>query len=270
MLDVLERLAEMPVTDWGWQITPAELESWILQNDEHLLVVDKPGLVVCHPSKHGPWSSLIGACREYLGLDRLHMPFRLDRETSGVVVLAKDRTTASRLQTAVQMRQMRKTYFAILTGELQQSVTVNEPLGRDVTSPVYCRRWVVEGGQEAQTEFVPLAWSSHYTLVRVHPYTGRLHQIRVHASWLGHSVVGDKLYGPDQGLWLELIVDGFTPRLASLLPMRRQALHAGEITFVTDLGEETFRAPLPRDMAAFCAEHLDVTISTGLSSMVQT
>jgi 23S rRNA pseudouridine1911/1915/1917 synthase len=97
-------------------IEPPELASWILHEDERLLVVNKPGDVVCHPSKHGPWSSLVGAAREHLGLDRVHLVFRLDRETSGVVVLAKDPRMASRLQTAMQDRRVGKRYLAVLTG----------------------------------------------------------------------------------------------------------------------------------------------------------
>ena len=71
-------------------IEPGELRSWIIHDDDRLLVVNKPGDVVCHPSKHGPWSSLVGAAREHAGLGTIHLVFRLDRETSGVVVLAKD------------------------------------------------------------------------------------------------------------------------------------------------------------------------------------
>src|SRR5271154_6902111 len=106
-------------------IAPAELESWILHEDERLLVVDKPGDVVCHPSKHGPWSSLVGAAREHAGLETIHLVFRLDRETSGVVVLAKDPGMASRLQKAVQDRRVGKAYLAILTGEMAGAATVD-------------------------------------------------------------------------------------------------------------------------------------------------
>src|SRR3954470_21148200 len=108
-------------------IAPAELPSWIIFEDERLLVVNKPGDVVCHPSKAGPWSSLVGALREYANLPTVHLIFRLDRETSGVVVLAKDPKTASRLQVAMQERKVGKTYLAILCGELAGPITVNQP-----------------------------------------------------------------------------------------------------------------------------------------------
>lgn len=241
----------MPVTDWGWQITAAELSSWILRQDEELLVVNKPGLVVCHPSKHGPWSSLIGACREYLGADVLHMPSRLDRETSGVMVLARTPRMGSRLQKAVQLRQVRKSYLAILEGTLRAAVSVDEPIGKAEDSRVYMRRCVRAGGQDARTHFEPLEWRGGYTLVRVRTETGRLHQIRVHAAWLGHAVAADKLYGPDESLFLEFIEQGFNARLQAALPLQRQALHAEEMAFELEEGPLEFRAPLAADMAEF-------------------
>src|SRR5947209_13241583 len=165
----------MPLTDWGWLITLEELRTWIISETEELLVINKPGLVVCHPSKHGSWSSLIGACREYLGLERLHMPSRLDRETSGVVVFAKNRETASRLQKAVEQRRVRKTYWAILCGNLTEPREVNRPIGRDINAEFASRQMVVEdGGYQATTAFEPLAWGGGYTFVRILPLTGRM------------------------------------------------------------------------------------------------
>jgi 23S rRNA pseudouridine1911/1915/1917 synthase len=216
----------MPLTSWGWEITPEEIAEWTLHEDSDLLVVNKPGLVVCHPSKHGPWSSLIGACREVLGVDRLHMPSRLDRETSGVVVFAKNAATASRLQTAIQRGDVHKEYHAILCGDLHEPVSVDQPIGGAAGSRVAVRRAVVAGGQSARTDFVPLAAAGGYTLARVRPHTGRMHQIRVHAAWLGHPVAGDKIYGPDETLFLEWITSGWTDRHESLLAIRRHALHA--------------------------------------------
>src|SRR5271170_4221652 len=124
----------MPATEWGWQITPAELKKWIFFESRDIFAVNKPPFVVCHPSKKGPWSSLIGACREYFGVSRLHMPSRLDRETSGVVLFAKNPPTASRLQRAIADRRVEKVYMAILQGELTAPVVVDQPLGPDPDS----------------------------------------------------------------------------------------------------------------------------------------
>ncbi len=242
----------MPAAAWGWSITPEELRSWIVVETPGILAINKPPFVVCHPSKHGPWSSLIGACREFLGAETLHMPCRLDRETSGIVVLARDRATASRLQTAVQQRRVRKTYLAILCGSVDAERVISGPLGRDITSS-FAARQCVNGvdAKPAETLFVPLAQAGGFTLVRVHPRTGRMHQIRVHAAHMGHAIAGDKLYGPDPDLMLEFVSHGFTPRLAAALPLNRHALHAAELCFDTSLGCETYAAPLARDLLEF-------------------
>ncbi|MEN9662762.1 MAG: hypothetical protein RL324_1711 [Verrucomicrobiota bacterium] len=231
-----------------------ELKSWILFEDERLLVVNKPGDVVCHPSKAGPWSSLVSATREYTGLPTMHLVFRLDRETSGVVVLAKDAKTATRLQTAMMRRQVGKTYEAILTGRLPGKVTVDQPLGDDSASPVFTKSAVVAGGQPSVTHFEPLTATNDFTHVRVGTDTGRKHQIRAHAQWLGHSVVGDKIYGPDARHYLQFIESGWTPALAERLLLPRQALHCSRIDLSPAKWEQEFTAPLPEDMAAFLKE----------------
>lgn len=241
----------MPRTEWGWQVTAEELAAWIIQHDSDLLVLNKPGLVVCHPSKHGPWSSLIGACREYLGDATLHMPSRLDRETSGVIVFARTREMGSRLQKAVQARQVSKSYLAILEGTLREALCVDQPIGPALASRVVLRQGVRPDGRPAKTYFEPLEWRGGYTLARVRTETGRLHQIRVHAAWLGHAVAADKIYGPDEGLFLEFIEQGFSARLRAVLPMERQALHAEQMVFDLEEGPMEFRAALPADMAEF-------------------
>lgn len=241
----------MPKTDWGWQITPAEFESWILFLSPELVAVNKPGSVVCHPSKHGPWSSLIGAAREFLHQDVLHMPSRLDRETSGVVVFARNPTRGSELQRAIQHGRVRKTYIAILDGLLPAPITVDRPIGRALHSHVFLKQDVRDGGQSAQTEFIPLAYAAGRTLARVHPHTGRLHQIRVHAASIGHPVTADKLYGPDESLFLHFIQHGFDARLQQALPHPRHALHAASLEFLLPSGPLAFDAPLAADLDAF-------------------
>jgi len=245
-------------------IDPAEFPRWIVEQDDDVLVLNKPGDVVCHPSKNGPWSSLVGACREYLGLPRVHLIYRLDRETSGVMVFAKHRQAAGRLQTAVEGRRVRKHYLAILVGELRAPVVVDEPLGRDLASPIAARQAVVRGpeGRPAVTEFLPVAVGGGCTLARVRPRTGRQHQIRVHAAALGHPLLGDKLYGPDPLLFLEFIRDGFTPRLAEQLILSRHALHAVAMEFEPGEGGRTFRAPLTGDLRTFAGERMGLAAAT--------
>ncbi len=251
MTDWPRRLKQGPVR----MIDPAEVPGWIVYEDERLFVVNKPGDVVCHPSKAGPWSSLVGAAREHLGQAAMHLVFRLDRETSGVVVLAKDPRTASRLHTSMQDRRVGKSYLAVLTGELPGPVTVDQPLGDDTESPVHFKTTVCAGGKPAITHFVPVSTGRGFTLARVSTESGRKHQIRAHAQWLGHSLVGDKIYGPDARLFIEFIETGWTPVLASQLLLPRQALHCAAIDLHHADWPQEFRAPLPADIAGFCAEH---------------
>lgn len=232
----------MPRTDWGWLITLEELRSWILYEDERLVAVDKPAHVVCHPSKHGEWSSLIGAVRAHVGQADLHMPTRLDRETSGVVVFVKDKALCGLIHQAGAARDIDKTYHALLTGRLAEAVTVDQPIGMAEGARVAARRAVRSGlaGQPAVTEFVPLGFDNGYTLARVTPRTGRTHQIRVHAEWLGCPVAGDKIY-PDEQVFLDFLAGGRAPAAA----VDRQALHASRWLCRARGLDLQFDAPLP-------------------------
>ncbi|MBI5425140.1 MAG: RluA family pseudouridine synthase [Opitutae bacterium] len=240
-------------------VNPADLPGWVRFEDERLLTIDKPGWLVVHPSKNGPWSSLAGALREGMGLQTIRFVYRLDRETSGVIILAKDEATGSRLQKAMMKRLIGKAYVAILEGELTASTEVNRALGPDPTANVTVKQRVVESGtegaQEARTVFHPLLARGGYTLVGVELFTGRKHQIRAHAEWLGRRVVGDKLYGPDPSLYLEFAEHGWTERHSALLALTRQALHCAAIDLRPAHMDYLLTAPWPADLARF-AERL--------------
>ena len=257
MIDASETLppAAPPLVD------PAELQTWVMLNDERLLVLDKPGWLLCHPSKNGPWSSLAGAVREVFKPDAIRFVYRLDRETSGVIILAKTEVVGSRLQKAGGQRKIGKLYTTILEGELTETVTVNQPLGPDPSANVSVKQRVVAGpdSQEATTIFHPLATRSGFTLAGVEILTGRKHQIRAHAEWLGHRVVGDKLYGPDPTLYLEFAEHGWTARHSALLGMARQALHCAAIDLRPTGLDYFLRAPWPADMARFAERRMQLT-----------
>ena len=114
---------------------------------------------------------------------------------------------------AFQERRVHKRYLAIMGGELEEPVSVNQPLAKDLESQVAARVTVRKSrsAQKAVTHFTPLVSGGGYTLVEVRPETGRKHQIRAHAFWLGHPIAGDKIYGPDDTLFLEFITEGWTP-----------------------------------------------------------
>jgi len=258
MIDAAETLppASPPLVD------PAEVPDWVLRDDDRLLVLDKPGWLVVHPSKNGPWSSLGGAAREVFRLDAVRFVYRLDRETSGVIILAKTEAIGSRLGKAVLQRKIGKAYVTILEGEFSGPVTVDQPLGPDPTVNVSVKQRVVPAGspgaQEAVTKFHPLMARGGFTLAGVELVTGRKHQIRAHAEWLQHRVVGDKLYGPDPGLYLEFATRGWTERHAALLPLTRQALHCTAIDLRPAGLDYLLGAPWPKDLARFAKRRMQL------------
>ncbi len=257
MLDSREILppASPPLVD------PGDLRRWVMLDDERLLVIDKPGWLVCHPSKNGPWSSLAGAVREEFKPDAIRLIYRLDRETSGVIILAKTEAMGRRLGKAVLHHRIGKLYVALLEGEMSESITVNQPLGPDLAANVTVKSRVVAGpgSQEAVTIFHPLTARGGFTLVGVELVTGRKHQIRAHAEWLGRRVVGDKLYGPDPGLYLEFAQQGWTARHSALLGMTRQALHCAAIDLRPTGLDYLLQAPWPPDMARFAERNLQLS-----------
>lgn len=244
-------------------IEAEQLRQWIRVDDADVLVINKPGWVVCHPSKNGPWSSLVGACRELTGLETLHLVARLDRETSGLVILAKHRAAARRLQMAIERRAVDKEYLAILHGELKEPVSVKQPLAKDLESAIASKVTVrrSNSAKSALSHFTPLGSAGGYTLAKVTLETGRKHQIRAHALWLGHPVVGDKVYGSDETLFLEFIEKGWTPRMEAALPLQRQALHCWQMRFSDVETAPAYIAPLPQDMR-------DLLVSAGLESVL--
>ena len=164
---------------------------------------------------------------------------------------------ASRLQRAMSDRRIGKAYLAILTGELASEVTVDQPIGDDTASPVFVKSAVQPDGQPAVTRFEPQSARNGFTLARVVTMSGRKHQIRVHAQWLGFPLVGDKIYGPDETLYLQFIKDGVTKPMLKKLLLPRHALHAERVSFLHSGTRQpcSFQTPLPDDMETFLSEH---------------
>ncbi len=201
----------------------------IVEETDDYIVVDKPAELVCHPTKGDYTSSLIGRLRHYFEGTEIEPRFvnRLDRETSGLVVVSKTREFHKVLYH--QLEKARKIYLAVVEGELRGEGVIDQPLGKDETSAVVVKQAVRPDGKPSLTRWRALATTGDATLLEVELVTGRMHQIRVHLSWLGHPVVGDKLYGPDETLYLELAEQSWTPRLRAALPTERHLLSAVEL-----------------------------------------
>ncbi|MBI5687307.1 MAG: RluA family pseudouridine synthase [Verrucomicrobia bacterium] len=225
----------------------------VVFEDDRLLVVNKPADLVCHPSKNGPLSSLVGRVRTYLGRDEAFMVNRLDRETSGLMLIAKDAALAAQLHRAFLKKQVLKEYVAIVHGRVAgEHGIVDAPIGLATGREVVIKRGVELDGQHAQTEWWVEQRAERFTMLRVRLHTGRAHQIRVHLAHIGHPVVGDKIYGGDERLYLKFIETGVTPALLEKLLLPRHALHA--IRLVVPYGRPEpveWGAPLPEDLAGF-------------------
>ncbi len=232
----------------------------VLYRDEHLLVVDKPAGLPVHASAKFYFNTLTRVLAEKFPGEPLQIAHRLDRETSGILIVAHGREAASRLKTAFARKQARKTYLAVVRGvppwpdgevheiDLPLALT-DEPGALDV------RMVGRPGAPPALTRVSIAVRAARNALVRCEPVTGRQHQIRAHLAAAGHPIVGDKIYGQDDDLFREYCARGLTPELLARLQLPRHALHAASIEIAHPATGQPmrFESPLPADLAAFLA-----------------
>jgi 23S rRNA pseudouridine1911/1915/1917 synthase len=176
---------------------------------------------------------------------------RLDRETSGVVMIAKTNSVAGELGKALESRSVRKEYLAIVHGEVSEPHgRIDAPLGKDERSTVAIKDCVRPDGAPAQTEFwVEQSFvrdGAKFTLLRIVPLTGRKHQIRIHLAHHGYPIVGDKLYGGNESLYLDFVKGRLTEEQRHTLVFAHQALHSETVEFVWRETRQSFHAP-PED-----------------------
>jgi 23S rRNA pseudouridine1911/1915/1917 synthase len=216
----------------------------VLYEDDGLLVVNKPAGLVCHPTKTDELSSLISRARLYLGKQsRPQLVNRLDRETSGVTVVAKDEAAARELRRLWERRQVEKEYLAIVHGHVREdSGLIDAALGKDEQSRVAIKDCVRSDGAPARTRYRVEKRFGAFSLIKLYPETGRKHQIRIHVAHISHPIVGDKLYGGDEDLYLALVEGRLTDQQRQELILPYQALHASEVRLAWRGEERAFRA----------------------------
>ncbi len=222
----------------------------VLYEDDRIIVANKPSGMLVHPAGDQFVWALIGLFKSARPEGRLDLVHRIDRETSGAIVLTKDKEANSFLKTKLANREVQKTYRAIVRGVPEWGVKdINAPIGIDEESEVRLRRRVIEGGQHSHTTATVLERIGNYSLVECALHTGRTHQIRVHMEHVGYPLLGDKLYGQPDWVFLDYLNHRETERMRQAISFPRHCLHAASIRFPhPDGGFKKIHAPLPTDM----------------------
>jgi 23S rRNA pseudouridine1911/1915/1917 synthase len=229
----------------------------VLLEEQDFLVVDKPFGLPTHPTARYLQENLVSALRGMYGEPAPTAVHRLDRETSGVLLCARNPRTHRALALQFERREVTKYYHAVVTGVPEQSSGILEGmLGRDNASRVRIRvRVGGTGGVYARTDYrVIRAWEG-FSLLELSPKTGRQHQIRAQLQAAGHPVVGDKIYGPDEENFLAHLEGRLVADARAALLLDRHALHAFALHFRHPrTGDEVYaESPLPQDIRTFIA-----------------
>ena len=237
----------------------------VIDESDDWIVVNKPAPLIVHPANQGTEPTLLGGLERLLAYEiengaRLGIVTRLDRDTSGLVLVAKHYAAARELGLIFQERRACKQYFAIVRGWPESDAwTCREPLIRASEvgpSEIWVRQQVHPQGRESLTHFSVESRfersEGKFAVVRCLPHTGRMHQIRVHLVHAGFPVAGDKIYAGDGSEYLDWMAHGWTPGLQRRLLLPRHALHAAVLEIPWRDATLRWEAKLPDDLDDFC------------------
>lgn len=248
----------------------------VIDETEDWVVVDKPAPLIVHPANQKPEPTLLGGLENLYAYEIengacLGIITRLDRETSGIVLVAKHTAAARELGMTFERREAEKEYLAIVLGWPEEDEWVcDEPIcraGEIGESRIWVRQVVDPCGKECSTYFRVekkfLRRGEGYSLVRCFPQTGRMHQIRVHLAHSGHPIAGDKIYSDDGSEYLDWMDRGWNSELAERLILPRHALHATKLSIPWAGRNISWQAELPGDLRDFISGE-DVKFAEGV------
>ncbi|MGZ3652694.1 MAG: RluA family pseudouridine synthase [Bdellovibrionota bacterium] len=251
---------------------PVDFDYKVLYEDSVILVVDKPGNLPVHPTGRYFFHTLLTQLRVQNGNEvdqkkEFYLVHRIDRETSGLLVVAKNPAAAADLTLQWEKKGVAKEYLAIVKGRVDKDrFEIDAPLGKDPHSEIKLKMNVVQMGASGEPLFLPksevlpsrtavevVERAGNYTVVRCVPHTGRQHQIRVHLWHVGHPIAGDKLYGPDDAFFLRTMKETVRVEVESGVELSRHALHAHKLSFRHPASGQdmTFTSPLPPELDEF-------------------
>ena len=227
----------------------------VLFEDADVLAIDKPAGLPIHPTAKFWRNTLTAVLRERYAGEPMQVAHRIDRETSGVLLVARNAVAASWLKRAFARRAVDKSYLALVKGHPPDEGVIDQPI-KLLDTPTHVMMGPAADGLTAVTRFRVVRRFAAHALCEALPETGRQHQIRVHLASIGHPIVGDKLYGAGERWFMRACDEGLGPELLAVFDgLARHALHAHRLTFPHPRTREptTIVSPLPADLAAYIA-----------------